>query len=168
MSNDSVNMHMFIQTLSGRRLPTAVIQSRKKQKNRPMKRAPKSEPFFHSKVMYKTVRTHLFKGLHRVCVANHLLKNKKATRGPFNMNTWREKTTALCVHFSHNADKNKKEETTPYRLAYRSWSIWSRVCAETTIDKRRKKKQVCTRCTHRFCTTRQWLLKKYTWRKCMK
>lgn len=157
MSNDSVNMHMFIQTLSGRRLPTAVIQSRKKQKNRPMKRAPKSEPFFTARLCTRQY------GLicSKVCIECVLRINSwKTKRRQEDHSTWtleeKKHHSPLCSFFSQCRQKKKR---TPYRLAYRSWSIWSRVCAETTIDKRRKKKQVCTRCTHRFCTTRQWLLK---------
>lgn len=145
--------------------PTAngshTVQEKKEQTN---ETGTEIWTFFHSKVMYKIVRTHLLQGLHRVCAANQFLKNKKATRRPFDMDTRREKHhSPLCSFFSQCRQKK-----IPYRLAYRSWSIWSRVCAETTIDKRRKKKQVCTRCTRRLGTTRQWLLKKYTWRKCMK
>lgn len=115
--NSSVNIHNFIRTLFG--LLTAKGSHTVQERKRANKMWTQIWTLIHSEVvMYMTVRTHLLltRFLSRVH-CTEFLKNKGATRRPFNVDThWQEKNNTTMplscsfFFFFHNV------QTTRYRL----------------------------------------------------
>lgn len=150
--NSSVNIHNFIRTLFG--LLTAKGSHTVQERKRANKMWTQIWTLFDSEVvMYMTVRTHLLltRFLSRVH-CTEFLKNKGATRRPFNVNThWQEKNNnimPLSCSFFFFFSAMSKQLATGSQVTKPIKSLWR------NNNRKKKKKQVWTRCTRRFCTTK--------------